>query len=432
MGKYFGTDGVRGKALIKLNETLAFRLGQGLSNAYDMSKVVIGYDTRASSPLLAHLIAFGAQSRGLKVYVAGVCSTPMIAYYSKEKAMIGIMVTASHNPYTDNGIKVFNKGLKSTPEEEALIEKVLDDPYTDVLPLKSLMEPQKFEQTYLALYEGFSSFQSKLNIAYDSANGGNYNIAKTVFSQFAPLAVQLENQPDGKNINANCGSTHMNRICDYVKANQLDIGFAFDGDGDRLLVCDQHRIYEGDDIVYMIARFLKKNQQLKDNHIVLTRMSNPGLLSSLKNEGIDYTLTDVGDKHIAKVLYKHQYAIGGEESGHIIINRILHTGDGLLAAIYLLYILDQENKPLHALIPNYERYPYQLENVKNVDRSLLEKPETKDFLKTIKKQLGDDALLIVRPSGTEPLLRITVSHHKQQMVLDTIAKIVDYFKKRSE
>ncbi len=429
MGKYFGTDGIRGKAFIKLNETLAFRVGQGLAKAFDLSEVVIGHDTRQSSPMIAYMVASGALSMGLNVRFYGVCSTPMLAYYAKENSMIGIMVTASHNPYTDNGIKVFNKGYKTNSDEEKLIEEVIDHPTTIMSDFGTFKLADDFLELYEKLYDAFPDFKSTIKIAYDSANGGNYEIAKSIFEKYTKSAIQIGNKPDGLNINVDCGSTHMDHIQDYIIENNFDLGISFDGDGDRLLVCDKETIYEGDEIIYVIAKFLRQNLLLKDHHIVLTKMSNPGLLKALRDDDITYSLTDVGDKYVTKELHENNYSIGGENSGHIIINQILHTGDGLLAAIYLLYVLDSYKKTLKELL-NYEKYPYQLYNLKDVDKTILDLAETKVFLKKMKHKLGDDALLLVRPSGTEPLIRITVSHQNQHVVDNTINEIVQFMKQR--
>lgn len=432
MGKYFGTDGIRGIAYEKLDERLAFRVGQGLSKAFDMKDVVIGHDTRQSSPVLAYLVAYGALSQGLNVTFAGVCSTPMLAKYAKDKMMIGVMITASHNPYTDNGIKVFNKGYKSNDDEEAAIEDVIDHPIPQLVHSGSFSLAPDFKTSYLALYDVFNYFQSPFKVVYDSANGGNYLIAHEVFSKYTCDAIHVGNEPDGLNINVNCGSTHMAYIHQIVNEEKYDIGFSFDGDGDRLLVCDQHRIYDGDEIIYAIARYLRKNHLLKDHHVVLTKMSNPGLLKALRQDDITYTLTDVGDKYVTEVLHQHGYGIGGENSGHIIINALLHTGDGLLAAIYLLYILTKEQKSLAEMLQNYTPYPYRLVNIKNVDKAILNTKHMQDFLEKMKQTLGHDALLLVRPSGTEPLIRVTVSHENQAIVDQTIDQIINYIRKGSE
>ncbi|BCR36083.1 phosphohexomutase domain-containing protein [Mariniplasma anaerobium] len=428
MGKYFGTDGIRGKAFEHLNAGLAYRLGQGLKYAIDINEVVIGYDTRQSSPMLAHMIAAGALSEGLNVSFAGVCSTPMVAYFSKEKSIIGVMVTASHNPYTDNGIKVFNKGFKTTEKEEEIIESFIDNPKLEIKAFGDFKLSSDFESTYLKLYNQFSVKKTNLKIAYDSANGANFKIAHKLFNKYAPDAIQIGNNPDGLNINKNCGSTHMEYIHEYVKEYHLDVGFSFDGDGDRLLICDQDKIYDGDEIIFIISSYLKKKQLLRHNHVVLTKMSNPGILKALKEKEIEVSLTDVGDKYVSLELTTNDYVIGGENSGHIIMRHLLHTGDGLLVAIYLLSIMAEENKTLKELTSSLNLYPYQLINIKDVDKSILKTDEMKKFLENIKKTLGTDSLLLVRPSGTESLIRVTVSHSDESVMRNTIDKIVKKIK----
>lgn len=424
MGKYFGTDGIRGIAFEHLNASLAYKLGQGLKEAIGDFDVVIGYDTRQSSPMLAHMIAAGALSTGLNVSFAGVCSTPMVAYYSKEKQIIGIMVTASHNPYTDNGIKVFNKGFKTTDEEELVIESYIDNPRLNIQSFGDFQLSTDFESTYLKIYDQFKVSQTDLKIAYDSANGANYQIAHKLFNLYVPTSVQIANLPDGLNINRGCGSTHMDYIFNYVKENNLDLGFSFDGDGDRLLVCDQSKIYDGDEIIYVISSYLKKNNLLNKNRVVLTKMSNPGILKALKENDIDYSLTDVGDKYVSLELTTNDYVIGGENSGHIIMRHLLHTGDGLLVAIYLLSIMAEEKKTLKELTSHLYLYPYQLINIKDVDKSILKTDEMKLFLAQIEKDLGPGSLLLVRPSGTESLVRVTVSHKNQEVLTKIINQIV--------
>lgn len=429
MKKYFGTDGIRGAAFTKLSPSLAYRLGQGLKSAIGTYDVVIGYDTRQSSPLLAYMIAAGALSEGLNVSFAGVCSTPMVAYYSKEKQMMGVMVTASHNPYTDNGIKVFNKGYKTTDEEEVILESFIDNPKLTIEPFNDFKFSDDFESTYLNIYQQFKVEPSTLKIAYDSANGANYLIAPKLFNQYVKDAIQIGNTPDGLNINRGYGSTSMKRIFNFVKEHQLDIGFSFDGDGDRLLVCDQEKIYDGDEIIYVITTYLKKKGLLNKNRVVLTKMSNPGILKALKEDDIEYSLTDVGDKYVSLELTSNDYVIGGENSGHIIMRHLLHTGDGLLVAIYLLAIMAEEKKTLKELTAKIKLYPYKLVNIKDVDKAILKTSEMKTFLQEIENFLGTESLLLVRPSGTEKLIRVTVSHKSQDILDQTIEKIVSKIKK---
>jgi phosphoglucosamine mutase len=428
MGKYFGTDGVRGVAFEKLDANLAYKIGQGLSHAIDSKEVIIGYDTRLSSPMLAYMIAAGALSEGCHVRFAGVCSTPMVAYYSKEKEIIGVMVTASHNPYTDNGIKVFNKGFKTTEDEEHILEKFIDEPKGTIEPFGTFEYATDFKEIYLKVYEQFELIQTNIKLAYDSANGANYQIAHELISKVAPNSTQIGNVPDGLNINKGCGSTHMELIQEYVRTNDIDLGFSFDGDGDRLLICDKDRVYDGDEIIYIISNYLKKKGQLSKNHVVLTKMSNPGILRALKLNGIDFSLTDVGDKYVSLELTSNDYIIGGENSGHIIMRHLLHTGDGLLVAMYLLSIIAEEKKSISELTSDITLFPYQLINIKDVDKSILQTDEMKRFLSDVKHSLGEDSLLLVRPSGTENLIRVTVSHQNEHIMKHTILSIVSKIK----
>lgn len=428
MGKYFGTDGIRGKAFNQLNTTLAFRLGQGLKKAIGLNEVVIGYDTRESSPALAHIIAAGAMTQGVKVIFSGVCSTPMIAYYSKRKQITGVMITASHNPYTDNGIKVFNKGYKTTNEEEMIIESFIDNPHLSIDDFSSFELSNDIKFEYIKLYDQFKIDNLGLKIAYDSANGANYKIAHDVFNQFEMDSYQIGNKPDGLNINRGCGSTHIDHLQAYLNDHDLDFGFSFDGDGDRLIVCDKDRIYDGDQIIFVIANYLKQKGLLAHNHAVLTKMSNPGILKAFEKNGIDVSLTDVGDKYVSLELTTNDYIIGGENSGHIILRHLLHTGDGLLAAIYLLHIMSETKKDMKTLTEDISLYPYQTTNIKDIDKTVINKKEVQSYLLDIKKRLGKNSLLLVRASGTEPLLRVTISYEDEEVVKKISSEIVKYLK----
>lgn len=220
----------------------------------------------------------------------------------------------------------------------------------------------------------------------------------------------------------------MEAIQSFVKDNNFDIGFSFDGDGDRLLVCDSERIYDGDEIIYVISSYLKKKGELNKNHVVLTKMSNPGILKALKEQGITYSLTDVGDKYVSLELTSNDYIIGGENSGHIIMRHLLHTGDGLLVAMVLLSIMAEEKKTISELVSDITLFPYELINIKDVDKSILKTKDMQDFLTYTKENLGEDSLLLVRPSGTESLIRVTVSHQNQQIMKQTILSIVSKIK----
>lgn len=426
MGKYFGTDGIRGIAFEQLNSELSFKVGQAIATILKPQEVVIGMDTRISSPMLAYSIANGLLALGVNVKFAGVVSTPMIAHYSKIKQIIGVMITASHNPYVDNGIKIFDKGYKTKEDLEILLEDFIDHQEL------SFQTFGKFEMTddvmteYLKIYDSLDLKPSKLLIGFDSANGANVFISRKVFDLVNPEAIQISNQPNGTNINLNCGSTHLEAVLKLVHDEKLDIAFSFDGDGDRIILIDpQGVIYDGDMIIYLIGSYLKRKNLLNKNKVVLTKMSNPGILKALKNQGIDFVLTDVGDKHVFHELATHGYTIGGESSGHIILTHLLHTGDGLLVAIYLLKILEELQMTLSDLTKDVKLFPLKLTNIKDIKKDVLNTNPVQKMLEDVKKELGEDALLLVRPSGTENLIRITISHENQEVV-DTMT---DHIKK---
>jgi len=433
MGKYFGTDGIRGVAFEKLNSELAFKVGQGLVHTYSPKTVVIGMDTRESSPMLAYSIANGILALGVDVLFAGVVSTPMIAYYSKLKSIIGIMITASHNPYMDNGIKVFNRGYKTIENEESQIEAFIDSGEFNYQSFGKFTLFHEIKDEYLKIYQNMELKPSKLKIGFDSANGANYLISKIVFDQFYPSAIQISNTPDGHNINTNCGSTHIEAIQKLVNGHQLDIGFSFDGDGDRIMIVDHNqKVYDGDLIIYMIAKYLKTKNLLHKNTVVLTKMSNPGILKALKDKDISYVLTDVGDKHVFHELFTNHYTIGGESSGHVILTHLLHSGDGLLVAIYLLKILGELNLSLEELVNDVELYPFKLINIKDINKSVLQLDSVILKINSIEDKLGENALLLVRASGTENLIRVTMSAKDESQVNSLTEELVSFIKKECQ
>ncbi|MFA5526786.1 MAG: hypothetical protein WC992_08170 [Acholeplasmataceae bacterium] len=432
MAKYFGTDGIRGKAYEKLNSELAFKLGQAIAIQLKPKQVVMGMDTRESSPMIAYSLANGLQALGVDILFAGIVPTPVIAHYSYHNQMIGVMITASHNPYHDNGIKVFDKGYKTREELELKLEAFIDLNELSFTHFGSFKPTDEPIQLYKDIYCNLKLHKSNFKIGIDSAHGSNYRIAKDIFDTYHPLSMQTGNEPNGKNINFLCGSTHLESIIKFVKDNHLDIGFSFDGDGDRMLTVDHEgRIYDGDQIIYLIGNYLKSKGLLSHNKVVLSKMSNPGILEALKRQGIDYVLTDVGDKYIFHEILTHGYTIGGESSGHIILNHLLHTGDGLLSAIYLLEILTELNTSLAELIKDVTLFPYQLTNIKDIDKSILKRDHIIKFLDDIKNQLGQSSLMLVRPSGTENLIRITISHKEQNIVDQVTQSIVDRLRKEA-
>src|SRR5690554_2208873 len=296
-------------------------------------------------------------------------------------------------------------------EEELNLETYIDD--NEVLSsskLGSIEITHDVEDIYLNVYEDLNIPKTSMKITYDSANGANYLIAKKVIESFASHTYQIGNTPDGLNINLNVGSTHLNSIMNAVKNNGSDIGLSFDGDGDRVLIVDHEgTVYDGDYIVYMIAKYLKFKGKLKHDTVVLTQMSNPGMLKAFKDLGIKVIQTPVGDKYVSEEIINKDLSVGGENSGHIIINDLLPSGDGLFAGIYILKILEEYKTTLKDYTKEVEMFPQKMVNIKNVDKEVLKHPEIIRLVEEVRRNLPEDSLLLVRPSGTEPLVRVTIS-----------------------
>jgi len=423
MGKYFGTDGIRNKSDYFTSD-FSTKVGVSIGHTFKPKEAIIAGDTRLSSPFIKKHIGHALMSLGTHVIDANVVSTPMLAHYSKVKQMTGVMITASHNPYTDNGIKVFNNGYKLTQEEEQAIESLIDQTINDELNINTDIKiSDDIECEYLKIIHQMNLPRTKLSIGFDSANGANYKIARKVFDMMNPSSIQINHHPDGYNINKDCGSTHPESIIHLVKEHSLDIGFSFDGDGDRIFVVDNElNVYDGDMIIYIIGSYLKEKGLLHKNTVVLTKMSNPGLLESLRQKGISYVLTDVGDKYVSQEITTHGYTIGGESSGHIILSHLTHTGDGLLVAAYLVKILTEKNTTLKELVKDVKLYPLETVNIHTYQaKTIVNHIKVKDKIQEIKNKLGEPSLLLVRPSGTEPLLRITMSC-KDENMLNTYMK----------
>lgn len=423
--KYFGTDGIRGKGFSELTANLAFHLGNSLKEAFNNKIVIIGEDTRLSSPMLAKMVASGALLSGLDVYYAGVVSTPMIAYYAKLKNATGIMITASHNYYLDNGIKIFNKGYKSKIEEELIVEKYIED--------KKVSKGEVFgkfninndiEDKYFNLIDQLQLKQSNLKVVYDSANGANHLIASKIFSKYYSNSKQINFKPNGKNINEDCGSTNLEKIIKYLQTNQMELGFAYDGDGDRVIMIDKNsKVYDGDLIILLLAKYLKQNNILKNNGVVITEMTNPGIKKALNENGINYFVTSVGDKHVYQEMLKRDLVLGGEASGHIIIKNLLHSGDGLLTSLYILKIINEDKEILKSLEDVY-LYPFKMVNIKNVDKRILNKDIIVKKLAEYKKEFIDTDIFSIRASGTEDVIRVTISCSEEDKLDTYLQKVI--------
>ncbi|MDD3113855.1 MAG: hypothetical protein PHP61_06025 [Candidatus Izemoplasmatales bacterium] len=425
MGKYFGTDGIRGIAYDFLTSELATAIGRSLV-VLQNRKMVIARDTRESGPMLVEALKKGAIAVGINCVDYGVLPTPLLSYLSKIKNSIGVMVTASHNPFQDNGIKVFNAGHKLLPNEESMIESEIDVP-ADLSKIHKSGSPLPADdpiQQYRTLFRSFS-ITKRLRIGADLAHGATTATAPAILAEAASELFLIGNHPDGININEHVGSTHPEALQELVKKHHLDVGFAFDGDGDRVLACDgQGVLFDGDMLLYIIACFLQKEGKLHANQVVLTRMSNLGIIKALKKQGIDTLFADVGDKYVLEALENHQLTLGGENSGHIINRLLLDTGDGVLNAMQIIDVLVKTGKTLSQLTEDVVFFPDKLYNLRGVDRMLAKHPEVIRKVKEIETRLNGDGKVLVRPSGTEPLIRIAVSAPSEAIVDQIIAEII--------
>ncbi len=428
MAKYFGTDGIRGKAHDFLSYDLAFRIGNALG-VLGNNRLHIARDTRESGPMLVDAIKEGAIKAGLEIMDDGILPTPALAYLSAKYQAIGVMVTASHNPYHDNGIKVFDRGMKLFPETEAKIEAAIDDEHLISRGQHPKMETREINPVdeYLELFNGFVH-KCRFSVGLDLANGATTSTGVAVFEKFSDNLHVIGNEPDGFNINLDVGSTHPEAICELVRKENLDYGFAFDGDGDRLMVCDRGgMVYDGDKSILLIAKYLKQKGLLKHDQVVLTKMSNIGIIKALGEAGISVLEADVGDKYVLEMLEKNDLVLGGENSGHIINRTLLDTGDGVLNAAFLLHILDETGLSLAEQVGSVVMYPDNLVNLRDIDTRLVKHPELVQLVANIQNELGTDGKLLVRPSGTEPVIRVYVSARSMSLVEKTIERVVTMF-----
>ncbi|XMB72397.1 phosphoglucosamine mutase [Mycoplasmatota bacterium WC30] len=426
--KYFGTDGIRGLAYDFIDYEMAYSVGRSMS-LLEKRKVVVCRDTRESGHMIIKAIKKGIIDAGLQVLDIDILATPILAFMTIQEDCYGIMVTASHNPYIDNGIKVFNRGKKTTHEEEKLIEAVIDG----ITVLENI--PGGVELPYLnplanyfSLYKDFLT-KSSLKIALDLANGASIKSAKFVFTQITDKLEYIGDEPNGLNINENVGSTHINNLATYVTDNKFDIGFSFDGDGDRVLVVDENgKIIDGDLLVYIFACYLKENNLLNNDLVVLTKMSNIGIIEALNKKGIEVIQTDVGDKYVLQALRERNATIGGENSGHIINRHLFISGDGVLSAAYLIKILEEKKTNISSLIEDVVFYPDKLVNLRDIDKSLVSDKRIIALVRKIEKALNGFGKVLVRASGTEPLVRISASAKTIEEVNDIIDTIAKKFK----
>jgi phosphoglucosamine mutase len=448
MGRLFGTDGIRGVANeYPLTPEMAVKIGKSVAYAFrkDASAPVfiIGRDTRLSGNMLEYALASGICSEKANVLLAGILPTPGVAFLTKAlKANAGIVVSASHNPFLDNGIKLFDKnGYKLTDESEGRIEDLIlnvnnlmqSKGKDNIGTVSVLNESVKMYSDFLkkSLPEGFHL--NGLRIAMDCSNGATYKIAPELFSELGADINILHNKPDGKNINEKCGSEHIESLVNQVVENKSDIGIAFDGDGDRLIAVDEKgKVLSGDKILAISAIAMKKKDQLMNNHVVSTVMSNMGLVSLFKENGIEHTMSQVGDRYVMQEMIKKGSIIGGEDSGHIIFSNIQTTGDGILTALKLIQVMKEESKPLSELGKIMTVYPQLLININVSAKPEIEGvPEILETIRHAENILKDKGRVLVRYSGTQSICRVMVEGPDKdeterlcRMIADKVRQII--------
>ncbi|WP_027963763.1 phosphoglucosamine mutase [Halalkalibacillus halophilus] len=441
MGKYFGTDGVRGIANEELSPELAFKLGRFgaytlTKDAVEKPKLLVGRDTRISGEMLEGALVAGILSVGVEVMRLGVISTPGVAYLTKASgAQAGVMISASHNPVEDNGIKFFSEnGFKLSDAQEKEIEDLLDAE-ADELPrpvgsdVGQAINYFEAGQKYLQhLKQTVDTDFDGLKVALDCAHGATSTLASHLFADLEADIHSVGSSPDGTNINENCGSTHPELLQQTVREQGADVGLAFDGDGDRLIAVDEEgNIIDGDKIMYICAKFLKSQGRLRNDTIVTTIMSNIGLYRALDELEIANIKTAVGDRYVMEEMRANNYNLGGEQSGHIIFLDYNTTGDGLLSGLQLLNVMQETGKPLSDLAKEMEKFPQVLENVRVINKQEVQTDQAiQDEIDRVENALGDKGRVLVRPSGTEPVVRVMVEAPTKDECEKYVRQIADF------
>ena len=440
MRKYFGTDGIRGIAGESLTADLSFKVGKALGKLLtekkEHPKVIIGRDTRISCDMIEQALTAGLTSTGVNVMTVGTIPTPAIAYLTKTiETDSGIMISASHNPYQDNGIKIFGPdGFKLTDDQELEIEHLIDN--TDKIKNASfekigkLYSGNELTQKYVQhIKQSISGDLSGIKIALDCANGATTGVAPFIFGDLEADIETIGCKPNGININDNVGSTKIDTIANFVKENNVDVGFAFDGDGDRVLAVDSKgNIVDGDKIMFILAKHLKEQGELKDNMVVSTVMSNIGFYKAIKENGLQSVKTAVGDRYIVEEMRNNDYSLGGEQSGHIILMNYATTGDGILTAVKLTDIIKTSGKSLEELAGEVSIYPQKLVNIKVIDKkSAMEDADILAECEKVETELKGNGRILLRASGTENLIRVMVEASSDELTdkyCEQVAKIV--------
>lgn len=443
MGKYFGTDGFRGEANLGLTVDHAFRIGRFIGVYYGgehKCRVVIGKDTRRSSYMYEAALTAGLTASGADVYLLHVTTTPSVSYITRiDDFDCGIMISASHNPYYDNGIKLLNSnGEKMEEEVLSKIEQYLDGeigelPYATRAEIGRTVDYSAGRNRYIGYLISLATHSYKgRKVGLDCANGSTWSIAKSVFDALGADTYVINNTPNGLNINLNCGSTHIEQLQRLVVGNELDVGFAFDGDADRCMAVDEKgRIIDGDLILYIYGKHMHDRGKLEGTKVVTTVMSNIGLYKALDEAGIGYEVTDVGDKYVWENMRRTGNRIGGEQSGHIIFGKYATTGDGVLTAIKLMQAIIDTRQPLSKLAEPVKIYPQVLKNVRVLDKDLaLGDPDVRAAEQRAKEILGANGRVLLRASGTEPLVRVMAEAPTEKECEAVIGIIVDAIREK--
>ena len=435
MGKYFGTDGFRGEANKVLTFEHAIQIGRFLGWYYGarvdkQAKVVIGKDTRRSSYMFEYALCTGLMASGADAYIMHVTTTPSVAYITRvDDFDCGIMISASHNPYYDNGIKLLNTNGEKMDEETILqvedyIDGKIEIPVASGHDIGRTVDYVAGRNRYIGYLISMSKFSFKnKRVGLDVANGAAWSIAKGVFDALGAKTYVMNAEPDGYNINTDCGSTHIEHLQKFVVDNGLDVGFAYDGDADRCLCVDEKgNVVTGDHILYIYGLYMKERDKLINNTVVTTVMSNFGLYKALDKVGIDYEKTKVGDKYVYENMVQNGHRIGGEQSGHIIFTKYATTGDGILTSLKMMEVMIAKGKPLSELAAPVVFYPQVLKNVRVKSKPDAQNdPDVQAQVQKVAEDLGDDGRILVRESGTEPVIRVMVEAGSD----DTCEKLVD-------
>ena len=444
MGKYFGTDGFRGEANKVLTYEHALSIGRFLGWYYGArqnkkAKVVIGKDTRRSSYMFEYALCTGLMASGADAYIMHVTTTPSVAYITRvDDFDCGIMISASHNPYYDNGIKLLNSNGEKMDEETILkVEEYIDGkieiPIASGHEIGRTVDYVAGRNRYIGYLISMSKFSFKdVRVGLDVANGAAWSIAKGVFDALGAKTYVINAEPDGFNINTDCGSTHIEHLQKFVVENKLNVGFAYDGDADRCLCVDEKgNVITGDHILYIYGLYMKERDKLLNNTVVTTVMSNFGLYKALDKVGIGYEKTKVGDKYVYENMVQNGHRIGGEQSGHIIFTKYATTGDGILTSLKMMEVMLAKGKPMSELAAPVVFYPQVLKNVRVKSKPDAQNdPDVQAQVQKVADELGDDGRILVRESGTEPVIRVMVEAGSDTVCEKYVDSVIDVIKEK--